>query len=368
MENKDLIFENFKKAVSAIWLRDGQNTWPIDLNAISHLYMDGFAKELTADIARLKEQSEKGEVQRANNNLTQTQITDTPRSGGKKEIAEMFQTSARIIRLMMPYVLGMKTLRLPLDQLQENLLFLFSLVEHVKYGDIFNRDGKNTVLSPQKFTDTIDPSKLILTKGDRRLAITIQKLCAVLWNYAETLCFKVHGLIREFHGPYSFPGSNEEIVLRDFYCLKPLQLWSECAPVEYNTLRVVTAYEDLGITIDIYNNIFIREGGSYTGALKSYTIEADGKPLNMDEVNRLCVTLSQIMLDITTKVEQMDWKERAKKYAEIFWFSKKELRDALNEDWKPSREVMNRIETGELSTRLTNLDPRDLQRMLRISF
>ncbi len=343
MDNSKEKLESFKSAVSAIWLRDGQNTWPIEINSIVHLFMDIFVTELTDDIRRLKD----GGTERT-------------------EIARAFKTSARIIRLIMPCVLGMKAAGMPIGELREHIGYLLSLVEELKAGDLFNRDGKNLVFSPGEFKDEVQEEKML--PADMKSSLPVHKLCAVLWNYAESVCFKTHGLVREFHGPYRFPGEAEEILVRDFYCLRAVELWEECEPVEYSHIRVVTAYESLDMTIDIYNNPTIREGGSYIGSLRSYYVEADGKILDLDEVKRLSSVLSDAMIAITTKIETLDWRELAEKYAEIFWFSKKELRELTGGDWRIPESVRERVKTGELNTRLPNLDQRNLQRMLRIAF
>ncbi|UCH92678.1 MAG: hypothetical protein JSV88_20610, partial [Candidatus Aminicenantes bacterium] len=235
------------------------------------------------------------------------------------------------------------------------------LAKKLKYGDLTNRDGKNIVLAPGAWEH-----KIKMVTADKTRSLAVHKLCAILWNYAECIFFWTHGLIREFHGPYHFPGKKEEILVRDFIDLKPLELWKSSRPVEYEKIRIITAYQDLGMSIDIYNNVSINANTTYVNSLKSYYIEADGKMLNLDEVDRLCRVLSDVMLNITSEVETLDWRQLAKKYAEIFWYSKKELKDGG--DWRPPRSVHERIEKGELNTRLQNLSPQALQRMLRISF
>lgn len=345
MDNRKEIIEHFKKAVSAIWARDGQNTWPIEINSIVHLFMDIFFAELLQDMNRLK-------------------VNGFEKMG----IAEKFKTSARIIRLIMPCVLGMKGLGLPIKKQREHVIYLLSLVRKLKYGDLYNRDGKNIIFSPGMFERIVDPSKMIPAGGDRKSSLLAHKLCAVLWNYAETLCFKTHGLIREFHGPYRLPGKNEEILIRDFNSLNPLELWDECKAVKYGNIRVVTAYENLDMTIDIYNNVSIKPGSTYIDNLKYYYIERDGKVLNQEKIENLFNILSATMISITTKIESLDWRQLAQKYAEIFWFSKKELRDEFELDWRIPPIVKKRIKNGKLDTRLQGLSPRALQRMLRIAF
>jgi hypothetical protein len=331
----------FKTCIAGIWLKDGQNTWPIDINSIAHLFMDIFVQELFEDIQLLK-----------------------TRGVDDRGIAARFKTAARIIRLIMPSVFGMKASRLSLETIRERVHYLLILVKHLKYGDIFNRDGKNIVLSPEEFRQTVESSKMI--RAGRTASLAIHKLCAVLWNYAESVCFKTHGLIRQFHGPYRSPHREQEIVIRDFIHLNPLDLWEECRTVPYKKIRVAAAYRDLGITIDIYDNLALREGCTYLSSLDSYYVEADGNPLDLAEINRVAAALSEVTIALTSRVEALDWKSLARKYAEIFWYGKKACK--LEQDWQPPREVNQRIENGEISTRLQNIDPQALQRMLHIAF
>ncbi len=337
------ILDGFKRAVSEIWARDGQNTWPIEINSILHLFMGVFFDEFRTDKAQL---NEKGLNQQT--------------------FAAFLRTSSRIIRLIMPCVLGMKHIRIPLDQQRRHVMELLSLVKHLKYGDLFNRDGKNIVLSPHAFEHSIRQSHMI--PADKKSSSMVHRLCGILWTYAEALCFKVHGLIREFHGPYQFSDKDEEILIRDFTCLNPVELWEECRTVQYNNIRVVTAYENLDMTIDIYNNVSIKEGASCIDRLKAYYVEADGNLLDPEQIDRLSTVLSQTMMAIAFKIDQLDWRQLAEKYAEIFWFGKKELRDQLQLDWRPPHIVKKQIRSGSLNTRLQNMSPGNVQRLLKVAF
>lgn len=343
MDDQRQVIDGFKEAVFNIWLRDGQNTWPIDINAIVHLFMDVFVAELLQDTDRLK-----------------------AKGYGDRDMAVLFKTSARIIRLIMPCVLGLKAMKMPVDKQREHVLYWLSLLKYLKHGDLFNRDGRNIVLSPPAFIEAVDQAKMMA--ADRKKSRLLHQLCAILWNYAESVCFKTHGLVREFHGPYCFEGKSEEILIRDFICLKPLSLWPQCRPVPYNRVRVAAGYEGLDMSIDIYNNVSIKEGGRYIDSLRFYYVEADGQILNLDEIDALCKVLSRVMISITGGVEGLHWRQLARKYAEIFWFAKKELRDELQEDWHCPDLVGERIERGSLSTKFQNLTPRELQLMLRIAF
>lgn len=341
----DEMIEEFKKAVADIWARDGQNSWPIEINAIVHLFMDLFAAELLVDMDKLAAEGY-----------------------SRQQVAETFRTSARIVRLIMPIVQGMKALDIPIDKQRERVVELLSLVETLKHGDLFNRDGKNIVLSPEAFEKDVSRQKM--SPVDTESSLAVHRLCALLWNYAECVCFKTHGLIREFHGPYGFPGDTAEILIRDFICMKAAPLWDECRQVPYESVRVAAAYSGLEMRVDIYNNVAIKEGSRYLQGLDAYFVEADGRLLDRTEIEALCSRLSQAMISITARVEAMDWRRLAEKYAEIFWFAKRELcaKARGGQDWLPPAAVKERIRQGTLNTRLQNVSPAVLQRMLRIAF
>ncbi len=339
MDNNKQIIEQFKEAVLGIWL--------IEINSVVHLFMDIFFAELQADIERLKAGG----------------LTD-------KEIAGRFHTAGRIFRLIMPCVQGMKALGIPIAKQREQILYLLSLAQHLKYGDLFNRDGKNTVFSQEMFVRSAVEAKMISTASaaGRKSSAAVHKLCGILWNYAETVYFRAHGFSREFHGPYRFPGSDDQVLIRDFYCLNPLELWPQCSAIPYKNTRIITTYENLGMTVDVYNNVSIAAGYSYISSLKNYSVEADGKLLSPEEIEDFSAALSKVIIAITTEIQAQDWRHLTEKYAEIFWFSKKELRDEEGLDWRIPAVVKERIHAGELNTKFQGLSQDHLKRMLQIAF
>lgn len=353
MDNEKQILEQFKEAVLGIWLRDGENTWPIEINSVVHLFMDLFFAELQDDIQRLK-----------------------ARGLSDKEIAGRFHTAGRIFRLIMPCVQGMKALGIPIARQREQILYLLSLARHLKHGDLFNRDEKNTVFSQEQFEQTVTEAKMISTASaaGRKSSAVVHKLCGVLWNYAETIYFRAHGFCREFHGPYQFPGGdggNDQVLIRDFNNLDAAELWphcGQCGALPYKHTRIISIYENIGMTIDVYNNVAIAEGAGYISSLKSYSVEADGKFLSPEEIENFTVALSKIIIAITTEIQQRDWRFLAEKYAQIFWFSKKELRNEAGLDWRIPAAVKERIRTGSLNARFQGISRDHLKRMLQIAF
>jgi hypothetical protein len=335
--------DNFKDAILEVWQRDGKTTWPIDLNSVSHLFIGDFDKELLEDIQALQKEG-----------LT------------SNEICQLFVIPQRIIRLIMPFVQGMGALGLSRDKRTEHVKYLLSLVEELKYGDPSNRDGRNIVLSPEESSVVTDESRLSLP--DAQSSRLVHLLCGVLWAYAETLFFKTHGFVREFHGPYLRPGEDREYLVRDFVCLKPVELWDDCSKLRYSKVRIVTAYDQLNLSVDIYNHVSIPKEKNYVESLQSYYVECDGKLLSSPEIEQLHRELTEVMLNINKKVESMSWQMCAEKYAEIFWYCKKNLRDRLGVDWTVPDVIRRNIRAGELKAKHKEMSERELRVLLRLSF
>lgn len=334
---------DFKQAILEVWQRDGKTTWPIDLNSVSHLFIGDFDKELIEDIQALQKQG-----------LT------------SNEICRLFVIPQRIIRLIMPFVQGMGALGLSRDKRSEHVDYLLSLVDELKYGDPSNRDGRNIVLSPKESSVVIDKSRL--SPADARDSRQVQLLCGVLWAYTEMLFFKTHGLVREFHGPYLRPGEDRQYLVRDFVCLKPVEIWEDCGQLQYSNARIVTAYDRLDMTVDIYNHVSIQEEKSFVKSLHSFYVECDGKLLRPTEIELLCRELSEVMGAVNQSVEAMSWQSRTEKYAEIFWYSKKNLADRLGKSWVLPDRIRKKIRNGELKTGHGAMGEKELKVLLRLSF
>lgn len=334
--------EQFKAAVAQVWLQDGENTWPIDLNSVAHLFLDRYWLELSRHI-------------------------DTLRSKGQSdlEIAGYLDTAARVIRLSMPCVLGMKRAGLAPAQQQAGLLELLNLAAALKHGDLFNRDGVNRVWSPNQCRDYLDADKF--QPADPQASRLLHRLCATLWNYAEAVYFKVHGVVRDFHGPYEAPGMAGDVLVRDFAALDAGGLWDGCEAIPYSHVRVAAVYRPTGMRIDFYGNVAIAETASYVSSLSHWFVEGDGRLLDQEEIRRLCQRLAGGIIAVTSRVEEMDWRQLALKYADIFWHAKRELAIAAGHETRVPPEVIQRIRGGQQDARISSLGRDAMLRLLRVS-
>ena len=337
------LLSDFKSAIAAVWANDGKNSWPVEINAVTHLFIEPFTRELLDDLGELRS-------------------TGSP----ELEIASKLETASRIVRLILPMVPGMKALGFEIDRQRSQIVDLLELASRLKHGDVLNRDGRNLVLGPEGVERIMIPGSLRAASSAD--SASIHRLCGVLWAYGEALRLKAHGLCRQFHGPYSHPEIEGEVLVRDYFELRPVDLWKSTAAARVRSIRVVGVYRDLGLSVDIYDNPAISTGGTYRQALTHYALEADGEPLDSAEAAALAIELSDVLLAVTEEIDRVDWRRAAAKYAEIFWASKRRLRAALDRDPGVPSHVLERIAAGELNEASQRMSARDTQRLLRIAF
>jgi hypothetical protein len=189
-------------------------------------------------------------------------------------------------------------------------------------------------------------SKYDFDTADKNSARIIHNLCALMWSYAEAPYFVAHDIAIEKHGMYSQAGVN--IFIRDHFNLKPTELWSECGRFPYTELRIVCVYsKDYSVGMDFYGNQYSKKGNP-RDCLQRYYVEADGKKIQLSDILRIIEVASEIIKSISKQVYSLKPKVMAKKYADIFWYRKKPLADALGRDWKPKAQVYAEIEKGEI--------------------
>ena len=334
-DNGNDIINQFKKSIWNLWAQDGENTWPIDLNSIIHLFIAEYCIEFDNDLRELEK----------------TGVGDT-------EISKKLKTFGRIIRLTVPMIIGMKRMKLTIEDQHERIIRMLSLAEHLKHDDFFNDKGGNIILSGTQFHKLTENGMKTATASD---SVMIHTLSSILYAFAEMLYFKTHGFVREFHGPYKQTG--KEYLVRDYYDLNESVLWEELKDFKINNIRIVTAYSPLNLKVDIFSNLYIDKNSSYIPNLLEYKILVNGNQIEISDIRGLIGEIQSIMIRLGKKIELMDWKGLAKKYAEIFWFAKHNL---LNSAMVPEK-VIKQIQNGSKNDALSGISPEKLYMMLKVS-
>lgn len=319
--------EKYKNSLRKAWAYTDYNDWPIKYNSIMHLFADKFAEEFLVDLKKLKE----------------TNVT-------LEEIARAFYNPARIYRIINTVIFGMKRRCIPLNEQREYVLRLLDIVQLMKCGSEFNESGHNIIWDSNILRKFFSDHEFIA--ADDQSAIIIQQFCGIIWAYTEAIFFRAHDVTKEIHGPYHINESGNILLVREYLNLNKVKIWPGISLLPCDKIVIYTEYgADVSLSIDAYNHLYLNKG-NYIKDLKNYYIEIDGRPAHINEITSLITPMIDVINRIHLWAKTANWQEIAQKYAEIYWYRKKPLRDLLGKSWELPEEIHQLILHGNIDTRM----------------
>jgi hypothetical protein len=123
------------------------------------------------------------------------------------------------------------------------------LISLQRKGDIYCRNGKNIIFSPEEVEKTLNTVDLKTPSQVEKN--TLGKLNAVLWQYTILIQAGDRHCSQEFHGPYQI--GRGTLFVRDYFNLKPI-CWDFCKQFPYQKLTIFEVYTDVEIKIDMFNH------------------------------------------------------------------------------------------------------------------
>ncbi|MCP4156871.1 MAG: hypothetical protein GY757_54665 [bacterium] len=336
--------ELYKNALKVAWGFGDKFDWPVKINSIFHLFLEEFGEELIEDLTYLEEQKKL-----------------TP-----EEIAGLFYNPARLFRMIEYTIYALRKKRSSIQNQRKIALKLLAMVKELKYGSEFNEDSRNIIYSPEK-VETIFQKFFAGKKCSLTESRLIHRFCGVTWAYTESLFFRAHGVTKELHGPYPFKNGN--LLVKEYRFLNPVEIWPDISMPPCKHVKVFKYYnEKINMKVDSLNHLEFVGNDPPVPNLENYYMEIDGREAHVDLVEELLAHFGRAITEISKKIKGMTWNERVAKYAGIFWFMKKPLRDARNQDWKVPQKVLVKIATGKpLPGRTTKLSHQQVQRLAQLS-
>ena len=333
--------KKYKKSLESAWGYNDYNDWPIKVNSIMHLYLKEFAKEMIEDINAIK--------------LNDINID---------ELLMLFGNPARIYRLIDPVIFGMKRLNLPVNEQREMVITLLDYVKRMKVGSEFNEDGYNLILPEEKVTELLKSNNVIVT--DQKISELIQRFCGMMWSYTESVFFRAHEVTKEVHGRYALE-KEHQLVIREYFNLRPMELWDADTPfIKHEKIQVYTIYnKNLELDIDSYNHLFLKDG-NYKDDMVGCFILADGNPIEISELSFLMEEIIKTIAYIHNWADSAHWRDKANKYADIYWYRKSPFRKILGKPTSVPGVVRESIEKGEPDPRrINNLTEKEIRRLIQ---
>jgi hypothetical protein len=329
----------YKTSLKSAWGFNDYNDWPIKFNTIMHLFIDAFTEEFLTDLRKLQE-----------------------KNYPKADIAASFGNPARIYRIINPIIFGMKRMRLDLRTQREIVLALLEITRYLKDGSIYNEEGTNLILSRGAVQELLAGKSFHSSTPEE--ASYLHRFCGIMWAYTEAIFFRAHDVTKEIHGAYELEDGNI-LLIREYLHLAPNEIWESIPLLPCKKLVIYAVYKNsLRIKIDAYNHLF-HEGGSYNEDLVSYRVEIDGGEISLQTLKGLTGTMFESITSIHSWTEAASMFEKAEKYAEIYWYRKKPLKDCLQEQWQPDAQVREHIRKGDIdSRRVNNMTKEQIERLI----
>src|SRR5262245_57274366 len=117
------------------------------------------------------------------------------------------------------------------------------------------------------------PENPIRNIADARLAA---RFCALMSAYTDSLFFRAHDAAKEIHGPYISNDGRTQVVVKQYFNLRPVELWPEMPLLSAHAMTVYLRYKrNVRFRIDALNHLS-HDGASPIEALDSCGIEIDG--------------------------------------------------------------------------------------------
>jgi len=341
LRNEEYKLQAYKHSLKSAWGYNDYNDWPIKFNSIMHLFLEDFAREVMDDLDEIEKQG-------------------IP----PLDVARAFSNPARIYRLINPVLYGMKKLSCSLSRQREITIYLLGLVKHLKYGSEFNEDGVNIILSPEELDAVY--REIPFTRADANSSSMLHRFCGIMWAYTEAIFFRAHDVTKEIHGPYN-SGSAGNLLIRHYMKLNTDKIWNNIPLLPYRDICVYTEYSPgLDLSIDSYNHLFLLRG-NYVNDLLSYAIQCNDDMLSIGDLPEIINAAVNTIKHIHQWADNASWREITKKYAEIYWYRKKALRDILGLDWTVPGHVYEKIDNGEKDARREkNLTAEQIDRLIRL--
>ncbi|HVG17912.1 MAG TPA: hypothetical protein VNI02_02600 [Blastocatellia bacterium] len=331
----------YRESIARAWGFGDSNSWPVKLNAAFHLFLKEFGEELLADVDYLEQHD----------------------GYSLADVAKLFYNPARIYRIIDSVVYGMRRNRYPLAQQRQVVLKMLSMVKALKHGSEFNDDGGNIIYDPATVSAVVR-DKLAARPQSIEESQLLHKFCGIMWAYTESIFFRAHDVTKEIHGPYFYDGGEKKLVVKEYLNLSPAEIWPGVTLLPCDTIKVYKIYdESVRLRIDALNHLY-HEGNSLVTGLERYRVEVDGEERGLDTLREFLPIVQETIFEISSHVESIGWNDRVLKYADIFWFRKKPLRDARGLPWGVPEQVrLNILSGAEDPRRRERLSDEESQRL-----
>ncbi len=276
-------------------------------------------------------------------------IDETKKQGlSPKEVATLVHTpstlrNVAIFELFMASVAGLKS-----AERKKIARFFINALRAICQKDPFCLQNHNVIHTPEDIRTEAAKTKPASPEVARKLG----RLVSACYHLGYSLFGDMNPqLVYENFGPYYIKdqtGRKLLVVIKEYKNLKPIEIWPETASLPFETIRIVSAYQDVGFTIDAITHT--NYDGDVINGLKYYAVEIDGRPASLENVSVATEQIQNLAELVWEKFKALDDREFRIKYLYHRAYNYINLCRRLGLDWRPSQEMINEITSKPLKT------------------
>lgn len=256
-----------------------------------------------------------------------------------EQMARTFHNPSRVMRMSYYLLEGSRMLGHEPDVQRELLTFLVDLVRHLKASDPYGEDRQNLQWPPAQALDALGAATLATV--DPATVRQFHRLAAALRTYMDAVYLIPHDVGMEMYGPYD--GHGRRHFVRDFFNLRPVDLWPDTARVSASEVWMGAGYgSTLQVEFDVFNNPYV-QGDSYITACQTAAVRIDGQAPRPGDVESLTRELLSVITSVVKEMNALPEHRQAALYIRCFWRRMAGFLDAAGLVIEPPEEVFERL-------------------------
>jgi hypothetical protein len=327
--------------------------WPVVLPLVEGCYADLFSLEVGALFS-----------------------TAADKGFSNSELAAAFRFPSRFSNIIWNVFSGSKAAGLSKQQRISLVEQIFDIWALTKHGSIFNETGLNHVLSQAQVNEVVATTPWRSCSEDYILQRAIGDFNASLITYCEATHYIYHKDALEKHGPYivRHDGKTLQLVVRDAYFLKPIDLWAGI--VDLTTFPITTAsvavLYDSGIKLgfDVFNGLSsdseLPAHAAYFHIRVSENQSEDVFPTTAEEIAALSDNIAPLLVELTAATEKWEMPLKTKQHIRATWYTLSPLFALLNLPWHSPHlnRAIHRVDQGCIRSEMPKGDFADFRDFL----
>ena len=247
---------------------------------------------------------------------------------------------------VMHSIYGLSSSELNNDEKRDFVDFILSIIG-AKRSDPFCENGTNILIDTNNIAKYIN-SVVISYKSEgahwNKKAQILSKINALLFSLCDLIHVCQHASSHEFHGVYNL--NNHQIILREYYDLKPIEIWPDLENLNFENISTIEIYQDVEISFSFFNHIIPTTSlPSHLVGMAVTNSNDTSTTYSLDELEEKFNVLKLVMENIARGIAKLQKKDWIQKYIEMHYYIFKPLASIVNEDWHPSKEQISIIDT-----------------------